>query len=228
MQLETIYNPTTTEFNIVLEYLIKVEKTGNISTVEKCFNRNELIVVFDGKKLVGFSAYQADDIIAHIHIIEVIANYQKKGVGTKLADNTINQIIEKKALAIELFCSPSSSATFWSKIGFIKMPELAITNGRVLMYKPLVESLPAGNVESDAGETIELWNINEGRERDSQPKWKWNIPKTNFYIIQPCQSDWKISLSKGNNIVKACKVKYFSINSFFHGRYLILSETNLK
>lgn len=225
MNIETIYQPSNIQFESIKEYLNTEQITGNLPSVISSFERNELIVLFRKNELIGFSAYLFDYPVSKINVVEIVEKYRRKGFGKKLANTTLKEIQKRKGEVVELFCAPTNSESFWKKIGFKNLPETRFTNGQIIMYKTLVETL-LPNQTDDNDETIELWDVEPHQADRNEPKWSWNINSTELKkpIIQPTDCDWQICWRKGKTEIKKGKVKYFSSNQINFGNFIILRD----
>ena len=222
MKINTIFQPSKIHLESINEYLCTEQITGNLSSVLSSFEKGELIVMFRGKELVGFSAYQFDYPVSKIEVVEIVKKYRKKGLGKKLADTTLKEIRKKEGEVVELFCAPSDSESFWKIVGFKNLPETRFTNGRIIMYKILIETLLPSETDND--EIVELCNVEPNQASRFEPKWSWRINSNEFNkpIIQPTDYDWQICWKKGETEIKKDKVKYFSSIQINFGNYLIL------
>ena len=228
MTIKTIYQPSNTQFELIKEYLIKEQLTGNLPTIIRSFERNELIVLFREKQLIGFSAYQFDCPISEINLVEIIKKYRGKGLGKRLANITLNEIQKKKAEVVELFCSPMDSESFWKTVGFKNLPETRYTKGRIVMYKTLIDTLLPNQLNENE-EIIELWDVEPNQADKKEPKWSWRINSSEFKkpIIQPIDYDWQIRWRKGETEIKTGKVKDFSSAQIYFGNFIILRDLKL-
>jgi len=225
MYIETIYQPSNIQFESIKEYLNTEQLTGNLRSVISSFEKSELIVLFKGKELIGFSAYQFDYPVSKINVVEIVKKYRRKGLGEKLANTTLEEIQKKNGEVVELFCSPTDSESFWKKVGFKNLPETILTNGQIIMYKTLIETL-LPNQSNNNEEIIELWSVAPYQADRNEPKWSWKINSSEFRkpIIQPTDCDWQICWRKGEKEIKKEKVKYFSSNQICFGNFLILRD----
>lgn len=225
MKIETIYQPSYIQFEAINKYLNAEKITGNLPSIVSSFEKNELIVLFREKELIGFSAYQFDFPVSKINVVEIIKKYRGKGLGKKLANTTLNEIQKKKGQVVELFCSPTDSESFWKIVGFKNLPETGFTNGQIIMYKTLIETLLPNQI-NDNEEIIELWDVEPHEADKNEPKWSWRINASELKkpIIQPTDCDWQICWRKGESEIKKGKVKYFSSNQIKFGNYIILRD----
>ena len=225
MNIETIYKPKKEHFEKIEKYLISEQISGNLPSVLSSFERDVLIVLFEKDQLIGFSAYKANYPVSKIDVLEIKKEFRKKGLGKKLANDTLREIKSKKGEVVELFCSPVDSESFWKIIGFKNLPETRFTGGKIIMYKTLIETL-LPNETSDNEEIIELWNVEPHQASRNEPKWSWKINSSELEkpIIQPTDCDWQICWRKGETELKKGKVKYFSSNQINFGNFIILRD----
>lgn len=231
MNIETVYKPNKEHIVTIENYLISEQITGNLSSILSSYERNELIVLFKGNQLVGFSAYKAKYPVSEIDVLEIKKEYRKKGLGEKLVNDTLREIKTKKAEIIELFCSPRSSEPFWKKNGFINFPTFPY-NSQVRMYKPLIQTAKLMGISDNNNNNniIELWNEEPSIADRIESTWKW---KLNFEdndlilekpIIFPAHYDWQICWRKGDLIIEKDKVKYFKAEKILNSDFIIIRK----
>ena len=230
MNIKTIYRSSNVQFESIMEYLKTEQITGNLMSVKSSFKRKELIILFKEKELIGFSAYQFEYPVSRITVFEIVKKFRGKGLGKKLVNKTLKEIKKKKGEVVELFCSPVDSESFWKKVGFKNLPETRFTNGKIIMYKTLIETLLPNQSDDfeidDNQEIIELWDVEPFQADRNKPKWRWRINSYEFKkpIIQPTDSNWQIRWRKGGIEIKKGKVKYFSSNQIEFGNFMILRD----
>lgn len=223
MNVETIYQPSNIQFESIKEYLETEKINGNLPSVIGSFERNELIVLFIGKELIGFSAYEFDYPVSKINVLGIVKEYRSKGLGEKLANTTLKEIQKKKGEVVELFCSPANSESFWKKVGFKNFPKTK--DSRIIMYKILVETLLPNQI-NDNEEIIELWDVEPQQADRNEPKWSWRINSSELKkpIIQPADYEWQICWRKGEKEMKKGKVKNFTSNQINFGNFIVLRD----
>jgi hypothetical protein len=128
-----------------------------------------------------------------------------------------------------LFCAPIESEKFWKKMDFIKFPDRGYSESELTYYKPLIEIQQTTKNNSD--NKIELWNVEPYQIKNHEPKWTWeinsNLDKLLLPIIQPCNCNWNLRLTKNGKQIKEDKVKYFSDkNRIEYSPFLLITELN--
>ena len=112
---------------------------------------------------------------------------------------------------------------------FIKFPDRGYSESELTYYKPLIEIQQT--TENNSDNKIELWNVEPYQTKNNEPKWTWeinsNLNKLLLPIIQPCNCNWNIRLTKNGKQIREDKVKYFSDkNRIEYSPFLLITELN--
>lgn len=198
---------------------VELDETGegfmhNWNIIEDYFNRNQLMVLSNESKTIGFMTWNIiEGIVLNIDIAAIQPNQRYKGAGKFLFKEALNYFKTKSIVVVKLFCQPSSSEQFWKSLGFIDMPQTGFAQHELSLYLPLLNfEAPKTNLVDN--NEIELWSCEPHRATSEEPEWKWSIElcdnKLISPILAPCSRDWNIRWSRNGEIIKESKVKYFS------------------
>jgi GNAT superfamily N-acetyltransferase len=228
-------SPTKSDLKEVEKWLIEEDKTSgngfycNWAIIEKAFRNKEFITLNHNDLPIGFLVWSEREIYAEIDIMEIKPKNRNSGIG-KYFFNQIAEFFKQKGfLAIKLFCAPIESEKFWKKMDFIKFPDRGYSESELTYYKPLIEIQQTTKNNSD--NKIELWNVEPYQIKNHEPKWTWeinsNLDKLLLPIIQPCNCNWNLRLTKNGKQIKEDKVKYFSDkNRIEYSPFLLITELN--
>ncbi|WP_370692178.1 GNAT family N-acetyltransferase [Kaistella sp. SH11-4b] len=230
MKLNT--NPTSKQLAEIKSWLVEEKKNFNEgfycnwNIIENSFNENKLFVLEFDKKIVGFITWtNHQKKYVDIDIMEINRSFRKRGFGRILYKKTEEFFAEHKYIAIKLFCAPENSESFWKKMEFIKFPYRGYSESELIYYKPLINAKEL-SVGKFLANKIELWNVEPYELKEQEPKWTWEIYNNNYPILQPCNPNWNLRLTKNGQIVKEDKIKYFdSEKEIEFGPFLYLTLT---
>ncbi len=206
----------------------------NWKSIKSSYNKNELATISFKNKAIGFATWQlTTDKTAKIEITEIKPSFRKKGIGRELITQLINFLKNKDVFVIELQCSPKNSEYFWKRLGFEEFPEpLENYNFNQDYNKPLYyilkEYLQTSSVKSE-GETIELWNNEPHKAKDTIPSYIWNIKFIDGTrilskpIIKPAHNEWRLRWRINGNTIKDGRIKYFKSEIDF-ATFIIINE----
>jgi len=203
---------------------------SNWHMIPEAFAEKRLSVITKNDYAIGFIVYRLNDLTATIDIAEIMPTQRKKGYATKLVDATIEFFKSKGVLAVELFCSPKSSESFWKRIGFLTFPDIPHLNN-LYLYKPIVETLESSEKEI-AESTIKIWDCEPYQVEDKSPKWIWNLSFSQDNrtlskpIVFPAYRDWQIELTKSDEVIITDKIKYCEIDLADYGKFLIIRKVD--
>ena len=79
--------------------------------------------IWDGEKLVAMGRIMEDGVMCVFYDIAVHPDYQRRGLGTQIMNNLINQVKDKKYVSIGLFTWERNpgNVQFYKKFGFEKV-----------------------------------------------------------------------------------------------------------
>lgn len=85
-----------------------------------------VVLAIEDDKVVGFAQAISDGVLsAYIPLLEVLPDYQGKGIGTKIMNIMIDSL--KEFYMIDLACDPDKVA-YYKKIGFREGSSMMIRN----------------------------------------------------------------------------------------------------
>ena len=230
MKLNT--NPTSKQLAEIKSWLVEEKKNFNEgfycnwNIIQNSFNENKLFVLELDNSSIGFITW-ADhgEQYIDINLVEIHPNFRNQGFGKILYSKTEKFFRECNYLAVKLFCRPESSETFWKKMGFTKFSEKIESEEELTYYKPLINTKEL-SVGKFLANKIELWDVEPYELKEQEPKWTWEIYNNNYPILQPCNPNWNLRLTKNGQIVKEDKIKYFdSEKEIEFGPFLYLTLT---
>ncbi len=230
MKLNT--KPTSKHLAEIRSWLLEEKKNFNEgfycnwNIIENSFSKNELFVLEFEKMIVGFISWtDHSGKYVDIDIMEISPKFRRKGLGRIMYDMAEQTFKDNSYLAIKLFCSPESSESFWQKMKFTKFPIRGYSESELTYYKPLI-NVKGLSVNKFLANKIELWNIEPYEIKEQEPKWTWEIYNNNYPILQPCNPNWNLRLTKNGQIMKEDKIKYFdSEKEIEFGPFLYLTLT---
>lgn len=97
-------------------------------------------------------------------------------------------------------------------MNFIKFPERGYSEPALTYYIPLIDINVSSETNISLFNKLELWDLEPFQVGQQKPKWTWSIGENAKSIIQPCNSNWKLRLTKDGKIIKDDKIKYFDRN----------------
>ena len=228
-------SPIQSDLKEIGKWLIQENKTSgngfycNWNIIEKAFRNKKLITLNHYNLPIGFLVWSKGEIYVEIDIMEIKPENRNSGIGKYFFNQTATFFKEEGFLAIKLFCSPSESEKFWKKMNFIKFPDRGYSESDLTYYKPLIENEQTTKKNSE--NKIELWNVEPYQVKNHEPKWIWEINENSnkliLPIIQPCNCNWNLRLTKKGKQIKEAKVKYFSEkNRIEYSPFLLITELN--
>ncbi|REC59495.1 hypothetical protein DRF65_25780 [Chryseobacterium pennae] len=184
----------------------------NWNTIEKSYQRQQLITCTTDDGIVGFISWAAsnDNGYVEIDIFEIHPNFRKMWYGKKLYELAELYFKSKGFKAVILYCEPRESEAFWKKMNFIKFPSRGYSESDLYHYKPLIDVNK--NVELVHENKLELWEMQSCEINNNKPKWSWIISRHTPPVLQPCHGDWYLRLTKDGVVVKENSVKNFDNN----------------
>lgn len=214
-----------------VEYIIYQEGFFcNWNIIYDSYEKRRLFCLIDNGIAVGFVTWFKCDRIVEIEIAEVKRELRGHGFGRYMIER-ISQIFSTVGcVAFSLQCSPSTSESFWSKLGFISYSDdYSTTNQK--MYKCLVKTMPFADYlnEGESNPIIELWDCEPHLAIDREPKWRWIIKfdkettKLEYPIVIPCNDNWNIRYRHGNSKIEN-KVKRFIDHEIHFDKFMIIEE----
>lgn len=164
MNFKTTFLPSQEHLAHIKEWLIKVnENTGggflcNWDVIVKAFNEKRLIALTENDFAIGFLIYQKSELILNIVIAEIRPSHRRTGLGKLLLNESFEKFRNQGIMVSELFCSPASSEIIWLKLGFTNFPDSTQWNGKILMFKPLVDNIKPAISSKSKTDKVMLWN----------------------------------------------------------------------
>ena len=213
--MRIIYNPNIEQLADIKNFLVEEKKLNsegfycNWNIIEKSFNENRLFALDLKGEIIGFLSWtNYEKQYLAIDIMEVKPKYRNKGLGKIFYNKAEEYFIANNFIAIRLFCSPESSEMFWKKMRFTKFPERGYTDPDLSYYKPLIQ-IKVLSETNNLTDKIELWDLEPYQLKGQTAKWTWNIKDNKYPILIPCNSNWILILTKGGQLIKQDKVKYY-------------------
>lgn len=209
-------NPTIDHLQKIESWLIEEsQKTNegfycNWQIIEGCFHNNRLLIYHINQQPIAFACWNSGGgRYADIDIFEVHPHFRNRGIGKEFYKAVELFFKSKNYIAVKLFCSPVESETFWKKMNFIKFPKRGYAEPELTYYKPLIKV--NNPIQDDSGLTdkLELWDLEPYEVTNQTPRWTWKISETEYPVLQPCNPNWKLRLTKNGKIIRDDKVKYF-------------------
>lgn len=183
----------------------------NWSTIEKSYRKNEFVVFEEEGESIGFIVWTNNDYYAEIDIMEIHPAYRNRGLGKVFYELVERYFRSKNLKAIKLFCAPEESEPFWQRMDFVPFPDRGYTEHALMYYKPIV----ANNLSTDMElrDKLELWNSEPIAVQKGKPAtWTWEIKENQLPIVQPCNPNWNLRLTRHGKVVREEKVKYFFLH----------------
>lgn len=210
-------NPSLSQLEEIKIWLIEEDVNSNKGfycnwkNIEDSFKNKQLFVLELEQTTIGFITWSIyENKYAEIHMMEIKASYRQKGLGKIFYEKTEDYFKSKELVAIELYCSPKESETFWLKRMYIKFPHIGYSESELTYYKPLIETQKQ-NDQKGLNNKLELWDLEPYQIRNQEPKWTWELINK-YPILQPCNYNWNLRLTKNGKIIQEDKVKRFDSN----------------
>jgi ribosomal protein S18 acetylase RimI-like enzyme len=197
----------------------------NWDTIVYHFQKNQLLVLLDKDRAIGFLAYHFNYVSSYIDIIEIKPSHRRLGMGGVLVNNALDLFKNKGYKYAELKCSPESSKTYWKRIGF---KEYSTLDNSLIMYKILVNTL--NDTKELTSNRLELYDMRKYEMDDYTPKYVWNLDfkegtnKLISPIVIPCKEYWVLRWVKDGEEIEKDDVKYFLNRSLEYGNCLVIEE----
>ena len=220
------FSPTVLQLVEIEEWLKEESKKGkgfycNWDLIQQAHSRNQMAIVEVETNAIGFVIWYETERSGSIEIIEVKSSHRKKGYGKLLIDQLYKYFLRKNIHVVRLVCSPPSSEKIWRKLGFTGFPDIAAfgrfnIRENIHLYKVIVPSADPGNSNLEVDEFIELWDDAPNQAENREAAWSWPLSFKDGTrelvkpIIWPASEDWKIGWVKGENVMRECKIKYWS------------------
>ena len=186
---------------------------NNKGIIENAFEKGNSIVFKQGNKNVGLAIWHnTKEFQIDIDIFVIHPNYRGQGFGHFYYNEVLIFFRNKDFKVIKLFCCPSTSESFWKKMGFIKFPECGYTEHELTYYMVLVDT--ASIEYKSAKDKVELWDVDPYESENKKPKWTWYVEMKDGVlshpIIQQCNCNWNLRWSRNGHVLREEKVKYFT------------------
>ncbi|WP_234111128.1 GNAT family N-acetyltransferase [Chryseobacterium sp. R2A-55] len=228
--MQFLENPNIDHLQKIESWLIEEsQKTNegfycNWQIIMKCFHDNQLLIYHSNQEPIAFACWDScGDSYADIDIFEVHPHFRNKGIGKEFYNKIEFFFKSKNYIAIKLFCSPIESETFWKKMNFIKFPKRGYAEPELTYYKPLIKVNNPTQDGSGLTDKLELWDLEPYEVTNQTPRWTWKISETENPVLQPCNPNWKLRLTKNGKIIRDDKVKYFDRESLIElGPFLLI------
>lgn len=181
---------------------------GNWDLIHNSFVNKKLLIYLKDNIAIGFATICKSDDICGIDIFCIKMKERGKGYGGMFFQDLEQVLIEKHLIAINLFCAPVESETFWIKQAFIKAPDTPY-NRELTYWKSLV-SIQETTIETTCQNKIELWDAEPQGINKTLPKWTWEITSDSLNILQYAHYDWNIRITINGKIKNEAKVKWIT------------------
>lgn len=207
-------NPSDKQLAYVKQWLMEeYEKSQagfycNWSTIEKSYRNNEYTVFELEGESIGFVVWTNNGYYAEIDIMEMHPAYRNRGLGKVFYERMEGYFRSENFIAIKLFCAPEESEPFWQRMDFVQFPDRGYTEPALMYYKTIVANNLATNFE--LRDKLELWNSEPiTMQKGKSATWTWEIKENQLPIVQPCNPNWNLRLTRDGKMVREEKVKYF-------------------
>ncbi|HEU4677794.1 MAG TPA: GNAT family N-acetyltransferase, partial [Candidatus Paceibacterota bacterium] len=106
-------------------FFVGWEKRPTAPTLLKILSKSDHVAIaMHGDQVVGFATANSDHVIsAHIPLVEVLPEYQGKGIGKTLVELLLEDF--KDIYMIDLMCEEDVEG-FYEKFGFHKVPAMML------------------------------------------------------------------------------------------------------
>ena len=189
---------------------------NNRGKIYDALQTNEVIVLKMEGINIGLVVCRGEDILVNIDIFVIDNKYRQHGYGSVLFNAISEFYIDEGFKVLKLFCEPKSSESFWKRMGFEKMPDCNYSQHELTYFKTIVDT--ASSAQVTGLDVIELWDVEPRLAVGNSSKWKWYVEIENGKlvnpIIQPCNCDWKLRLSRDGKVINEGKIKYFTEEDF--------------
>ena len=225
--IEITLSPTFAQLNEIKEWL----QDESISTNDGFYSNWNLIKIFFDKnyfatvsfqnQTIGFITWRlTSQLTANIYILEIKPEFRKSGFGKILVEKVLDLMIKEGVYAVDLQAKPTSSASFWKKLGFVEVPKnIRHWNfANEYFYKILAPKTQSSKCLNE-DERIELWECEPNFINQKSPNKQWLIK---LPIIHPVEQDWRISWIKGGKTLIDTKVKHFGNGESYFAPFLII------
>ncbi len=230
--------PKIQELNEVLEWLKyerNCDKSGkgfynNKNIIEEAYENNNLIIFRRGSESIGLITWSAcENIRIDIDIFVIHPSYRGQGYGALFYDAVSEVFRDRGFIAVKLFCEPSTSESFWKKMGLLKFPDCEYTEHKLTYYGVLVDTATTAYIHN--ADKIELWDVEPYEAEETNPKWTWYIEMQGnrllYPIIQPCNCN--LRWSRNGTVIKEEKVKYFTDEDYelYCAQFLYIDQLSI-
>jgi hypothetical protein len=213
--LNIIYKPNLSqilELKVWLEIEFKVSENGfynHWDFIKTSFEEGRALLFENNNEIIGFAQWRHLENSIELNLFNIRRTNQKMGYGSQAYDLLENYLKDKGNIAINLFCEPRESETFWNMKGFIKTPETGCAQHELSYWKPIIDIIaPKSEVESK--DKIEVWNVYPHQTNGLQAKWMWDISSPLKSILHYIDYDWNMRITLNGKIINESKVKYIT------------------
>lgn len=228
--MQFLENPTIDHLQKIESWLIEESQMKNEGfycnwqIIEKSFFNNQLLIFHSNQEPIVFACWNSCvDSYADIDIFAVHPHFRSKGIGKEFYKKIECFFKSKNYIAVKLFCSPTESEAFWKKMNFIKFPDRGYSESELTYYNLLIEVNNPMQSDDEIADKLELWDLEPYEVATQTPRWTWKISETENPVLQPCNPNWKLRLTKNGKIIRDDKVKYFDRKSLIElGPFLLI------
>ncbi len=234
------FNPTEEQITEVENWLIEEKKTSdegfycNWEIICNSYQKQECAILISNHKVIGFGTWSIFDQTSKLDLVEIHPKFRQKGFGELIINEIIKVLSKQNIFAINADCINEKSENLLRKHGFEQFPSHELWDAENKnMFKVVIPNLKTSEQKIEAGNCIELWDVEPHMKKGKKPKWIWNLTlknNTNILvepIVIPCIGDWNIRWTKNNQLIKEHKVKYFMKEEIRFGKFMKLEKLEL-
>ena len=201
----------------------------NWNIINDSFENKNLVIYLKDNTPIGFAAiYEADEILG-IDIFCIQLDLRGKGYGGLFLKELENAMNLQQLKAINLFCDPIRSESFWKKQGFLKAPDTPFNTDELRYWKPLIPVQQA-TMDNNFLNKIELWDKEPIYATEIPPKWTWELTSDCSNILQYAYYDWNFRITINGKIVNEAKAKRITdkLDEFIKSSFIYIPQDYIR
>jgi hypothetical protein len=201
----------------------------NWKKINNSFESKNLAIYLKDNTPIGFATIYGADEILSIDIFCIQLNLRGKGYGGLFLKELLNACNLQQLKAINLFCDPIRSESFWKKQGFLKAPDTPFNTDELRYWKPLVPAQQA-TMDNNFLNKIELWDEEPIYATEKSPKWTWELTSDCSNIIQYAYYDWNLRITVNGKIVNEAKAKKITdkLDEFIKSSFIYIPQDYIR